>query len=395
MKIHCNYTELQDPDTLVEHPKNPNKHEDLQIEALAKIIQHQGWRNPIVVSKRSGYVIAGHGRLMASKLMGAESVPVDIQDFEDEASEYAHMIADNKIAEFAEMDDSIIAELLEELPDDFDLDLAGLIDGIDMDSGVEPEEDDFNEDPPENPTTQPGQIFKLGNHRLMCGDSTKNTDVEKLTAGEVLELMITDPPYGVNYDANWRNKRKRADGTPIGAKSIGKVLNDNLSDWSKTYNLFQGKVAYVWHAQLATHVVAENLEGCDFVLRNLIVWAKNNHAISQGHYHHKHEPCWYAVKKGETASWVGDRSQTTLWEIDKPLKNETGHSTQKPVECMLKPMKNHKGNVYDPFLGSGTTLIAAEQLGRTCYGMELDPGYCDVIIKRWEEYTGGKAELIE
>ena len=223
---------------------------------------------------------------------------------------------------------------------------------------------------------------------MLCGDSTKAEDVERLMDGNSPELMVTDPPYGVNYDANWRNEALTKS-----QRATGEVSNDDRADWTEAYSLWDGKVAYVWHGDKASPLVGGNLESCGLVLRNLIIWGKNQHAISRGNYHHKHEPCWYAVRKGENAGWIGDRSQMSLWEIDKPRKSETGHSTQKPLECMETPLKNHEGDVYDPFLGSGTTLIAAEKTNRKCYGMELDPKYCDVIVKRWEEFTGKKAEL--
>jgi DNA modification methylase len=195
-------------------------------------------------------------------------------------------------------------------------------------------------------------------------------------------LIVTDPPYGVVYDANWRNEADRANGRPIGAMATMKVNNDDNAYWSETWSLSPSKVAYVWHAGRHAKTVQESLEACEFIIRSQVIWVKNNIVISRGDYHWKHEPCWYAVKKGNKGNWAGDRKQTTVWDIDKPLKSETGHSTQKPVECMARPIKNHDGDVYDPFLGSGTTMVAAHQLNRKCYGMEIDPKYCQVIIER-------------
>lgn len=206
--------------------------------------------------------------------------------------------------------------------------------------------------------------------------------------------MVTDPPYGVEYDADWRNNALRADGTPIAGRAVGKVLNDDRADWREAWALFPGEVAYVWHAGAYSNVVADSLVACGYKLYALIVWGKNQMAIGRGHYHHKHEPCWYAVKKGGTGHWQGDRKQTTLWEIDKPTKSETGHSTQKPVECMRKPIENNSApgdSVYEPFSGSGTTIIAAEQTGRICYAMELSPAYVDVAVRRWQQFTGKRA----
>jgi DNA modification methylase len=244
--------------------------------------------------------------------------------------------------------------------------------------------------------TKPGDLWLLGGHRVLCGDSTKPEDVARLMAGEKADMMVTDPPYGVEYDADWRNQAKRPDGTAYGASAVGKVSNDDRADWRESWALFYGDVAYVWHAGCRSPEVAESLEVCNFVIRNLIIWAKNSMVIGRGDYHHQHEPCWYVVRKGAAGRRTDDRTQTTLWQIDKPQKSETGHSTQKPVECMARPMRNHEAAlIYDPFLGSGTTLIAAEQLGRKCYGMEISPAYCDVIVQRWENLTGKKAVLAD
>jgi DNA modification methylase len=236
-----------------------------------------------------------------------------------------------------------------------------------------------------------------GGHRLLCGDSTVATDVERVLAGVAPHLMVTDPPYGVNYDPAWRN-RAAAEGT-IGQKkasrAIGEVANDDRADWREAWALFPGDVAYVWHAGTKAAIVQESLEACDLQVRTQIVWAKNNFAISRGHYYVQHEPCWYAVKTA-AGHWAGDRSQNTLWQIDKPMKSETGHSTQKPVECMRRPIENNSSPgqaVYEPFSGSGTTIIAAEMTGRGCHAIEITPAYVDVAVKRWQEFTGRRAVL--
>jgi DNA modification methylase len=243
---------------------------------------------------------------------------------------------------------------------------------------------------------EPGQLWELGDHRLLCGDSTKKEDVERMMGEDKPLLMVTDPPYGVEYDADWRNKATRADGTPIGAFAVGKVENDSRADWREAWQLFNGDVAYVWHAGLFAPTVAESLAACGFELRSQIVWAKSNFAIGRGDYQWKHEPCWYSVRKGKRGHTKGDRSQTTLWEIDKPQKSETGHSTQKPVECMARPIRNHDSEfVYEPFSGSGTTIIACEQLGRKCRAIEISPGYVAVAIQRWGDATGKEPKLIK
>ncbi len=206
--------------------------------------------------------------------------------------------------------------------------------------------------------------------------------------------MVTDPPYGVNYDPKWRERYDN-----FKRHATGAVQNDDRADWSEAYSLFPGNIAYVWHGGLHSSVVAKNLEDCGFALRAQIVWRKQHFVFGRGDYHWQHEPCWYAVKG--TGSWQGDRKQTTIWDIENlnPMggnktEKATGHGTQKPVECMRRPILNHTNPgqcVYDPFLGSGTTIIAAESAGRVCFGMEIDPVYVDVAVKRWQEFTGKKA----
>ena len=239
-----------------------------------------------------------------------------------------------------------------------------------------------------------------GGHRIICGDSTDAATVERLLAGVKPHLMVTDPPYGVEYDASWRNEAARTSkgmgNRAIGAGAIGKVMNDDRADWREAWALFPGDVAYVWHAGKHAGMVADSLQAAKFDVRSQIIWAKNHLAISRGDYHWQHEPCWYAVRAKATSHWSGDRKQSTLWQIDKPKKSETGHSTQKPVECMARPIKNNSSPgqaVYEPFSGSGTTIIAAEQLGRVCYAVELNPAYVDVAVRRWQDFASGVATL--
>ena len=402
--VYCSYDRPVDLVDLVEHPSNPNKHGDKQIALLSKIIRNQGWRNPVIVSKRSGFIVAGHGRLAAAKLLNVEAVPVDYQDFANEAEEHAHLIADNRIAELAEIDSNELAGLLRDLEGKIDLDLTGF-DEVSLDdilTANEPEAAEVDAEPQIDKAeelqakwkTELGQVWELGDHRLICGDSTDVDAVNKLMNGKVAGLMVTDPPYGVEYDANWGNNALRVDGSAIGARAIGKVENDDQADWSDAWKLFAGDVAYVWHADKKINTVASSLIATGFDLISQIIWAKNNIVIGRGNYHSKHEPCWYVVKKGAKRNFTDDRTQCTLWEIDKPVKSETGHSTQKPIECMARPIRNHKfDTVYDPFLGSGTTLIACENLKRKCYGVELNPGYVAVILQRWADATGREPKL--
>jgi DNA modification methylase len=229
----------------------------------------------------------------------------------------------------------------------------------------------------------------------MCGDSTVATDVEALLAGVKPHLMVTDPPYGVQYDPSWHVEAAAAGKIKGAGKrgSVGLVANDDRADWREAWALFPGDVAYIWHAGMMGGIVAESLVDSGFEIRSQIIWVKSSFAIGRGHYHWQHEPCWYAVRN--TGHWHGNRSQSTVWKIDKQ-KSETGHSTQKPVECMKRPIENNSSPgqaVYEPFSGSGTTIIAGEMTGRSIYAMELSPQYVDVAVKRWQEFTGHKATL--
>jgi DNA modification methylase len=255
-------------------------------------------------------------------------------------------------------------------------------------------------DAPAVPVSRRGDLWLLGNHRLICGDSTVPEDVGRVLGGVKPHLMVTDPPYGVEYDPAWRNDAEQAgaakeDWSKRG-RAVGKVLNDDKADWREAWKLFPGEVAYVWHAGVMAAAVSDSLAAADFEIRSQLIWAKHHHAISRGHYHWQHEPCWYAVRKGGTGHWAGDRKQTTLWQIDKPQKSETGHGTQKPVECMKRPIENNSSAgqaIYEPFSGSGTTIIAAEMTGRSCHAIELLPAYVDVAVERWQAFTGDTARL--
>ena len=235
-----------------------------------------------------------------------------------------------------------------------------------------------------------GDIWLAGSHRIACGDSTDAAAVAALLGGVAPVLLVTDPPYGVDYDPAWRHRL----GVNRSARR-GKVRNDNQADWGAAWALFPGNIAYVWHGALHATTVAESLVGQGFSIRAQIIWAKERLVMSRGDYHWQHEPCWYAVRaKGH---WTGDRKQTTLWNIASGGQDtETPHSTQKPVECMRRPMQNNSNPgqaIYDPFLGSGTTLIAAETTGRVCQAMELEPRYVDVAVRRWQAFTGMAACL--
>lgn len=361
------------------NPANPRTIKDEKFAQLVRSVRDFPQMleiRPIVVNKQME-VLGGNMRLRACIEAGLTVVPIIRAENLTEDQQREFIIKDN--VGFGEWNwDALANEWDATELSDWGLDVPDFAAG----GGKDAQEDDY-EVPEEIETDiQPGDLFEIGPHRLLCGDSTKADDVAKLLQGKEPYLMVTDPPYGVEYDANWRNEADRANGKPYGERAVGQVSNDDRADWSETWAHSPSRVAYIWHAGWHASAVQSSIEKSAFVVRSQIVWVKNNIVISRGDYHWKHEPCWYAVKKGSKGNWAGDRKQTTVWEIDKPRKSETSHSTQKPVECMARPIGNHDGDVYDPFLGSGTTMVAAHQLGRKCYGIEIDPKYCQVIIDR-------------
>ena len=385
-------------DELIPYARNSRTHSDAQIAQIAGSIREFGWSNPVLTDGDGG-IIAGHGRVLAARQLGMPAVPCIRLGHLTPTQRKALIIADNKLALNAGWDDDALRLELEELrTDGFDLGLTGfsgdeLADLLaDRTEGLT-DPDDAPE-PPVNPVTVLGDVWVMGKHRIVCGSSTDADTVAKALNGVKPHLMVTDPPYGVDYDASWRLSAMPDKNTKNG--SHGKVMNDSRADWSEAWALFPGEVAYVWHGGNMAHTVAQSLIACDFEIRAQIIWAKNQFVIGRGHYHPHHEPCWYAVRKGGTGHWVGDRKQSTIWQIDKPSKSETGHSTQKPVECMKRPIENNSSPgqaVYEPFSGSGTTIIAAEMTGRACHAIELNPAYVDVSIIRWRNFTGQTATL--
>lgn len=241
---------------------------------------------------------------------------------------------------------------------------------------------------PTNPVTKRGDVWVLGEHRVMCGDSTSMLDVTKLLNNQIPLICVTDPPYGTSYQPGWRDEMAKAGLIQYASRRGGVVLNDDRADWLEAYKLFPGDIMYVWHAHNHGGVVSQNIVDAGFQIRNHLVWRKPHFAISRGDYHWQHEALAYSVRKGKPSQWCGDRSQSTIWDISNRLEenDKTDHGTQKPLECMARPIRNH-GNpgdgVYDPFGGSLTTLIAAQETGRTAYVMELSEAYCDVGLQRY------------
>ena len=384
---------------LLPYAANARTHPDEQIAQIAGSIAEFGFNVPCLVDDR-GVLIAGHGRLLAAQRLGLQEVPVIRLGHLTDAQARAYRLADNRITLNGDWDDALLSAELARLKDDgFDLELLGFgedeLDRLltDLDANAAPGEEDAIPEPPADAITRLGDLWLLGSHRLLCGDSTVATDVERVLGGERPHLMVTDPPYGVEYDPSWRNEAGVST-----TERTGAVRNDDRADWREAWALFPGDVAYVWHAGVHARAVAESLEVCGFNIRAQIVWAKPRLVLGRGDYHWQHEPCFYAVRKSATGHWQGARDQTTLWSIGTGGEEDeaTVHGTQKPVECMRRPIVNNSSRgevVYEPFGGSGSTIIAAESMRRRCVAIELDPRYCDVIIERWQTYSGGKAML--
>lgn len=445
-QIHCSYTELSDPALLVPNPRNPNQHPKRQIELLAKIIETQGWRAPVTVSNRSGFVVRGHGRLQAALLLGCQ-VPVDRQDYASEAEEWADLIADNRIAELAEIDGEELAKLLHDLDGlDLDMDLTGYtdkqVDNLLADIRVDPVHDDgFDaasaaEEVASLPQSTYGDIWQLGRHRLMCGDATKLEDMRRLMDDRQAAVIFTDPPYNVDYQGGTQDKLK--------------IKNDNMpaaefkeflaSAFSCLYSVARpGAAIYICHADIVGREFREAMAAGGWCLKQCLIWIKNRFVLGRQDYQCQHEPILYGWRPDGPHQFLGGRKQRTVWEdlpvtihddgddklicmmlgtdqvvirakaaevisqasdslmttwrFEKPLRNGE-HPTMKPIPLCARAIQNSSRPdevVLDSFGGSGSTLIAAEQTGRSCCTMELDPVYVDVIIRRWEEYTGQKA----
>jgi DNA modification methylase len=376
--------------------RNARTHSQEQIAQLVASISAFGWTNPILIDEDRG-IIAGHGRLEAAKTAGLSDVPTITLTGLSAAQKRALAIADNKLALNAGWDDELLRLELGELGlEGFDLSLIGFSD-LEL-KDILADRTEGLTDPDDVPEVQAeavsalGDVWLLGRHRLVCGDCTDAGVVEAALGGVKPHLMVTDPPYGVEYDANWRNEYQVAIGErPTYKRSVGKVGNDDRADWSEAWSLFSGDVAYVWHDGLQSARVAASLTDAGLDVRAQIIWVKQRFIFGRGHYHWQHEPCFYAVRRGGTGAWSGDRKQTTVWQIDRNVQNETGHSTQKPVECMKRPIENNSSPgqaVYEPFSGSGTTIIAAEMTGRACHAIEIAPQYVDVAVRRWQSFTG-------
>ena len=382
--------------SLIPYIRNSRTHSDAQVAQIAASIKEFGWTNPILVDGTNG-IIAGHGRLLAARKLGNAEVPVIELAHMTESQKKAYVIADNQLAMNAGWDTSMLTLELADLKEaGFSLDILGF-DPKELDSLLEPEQvdgltdEDAVPDVPDEPTTKLGDIYQLGNHRLMCGDSCSITDIEKLCNGQLVDMWLTDPPYNVAYEGGTGLTIKNDD---MGDDQFRQFLRDAYV--AADIVMKQGAVFYIWHADLESYNFRGAAQDAGWKVRQCLIWKKSSLVMGRQDYHWRHEPCLYGWKEGAGHLWAADRKQTTILEFDKPSRNGE-HPTMKPVALFEYQMLNNtKGGdiVLDSFGGSGTTMLAAEKNGRYSRLMELDPKYCDVIVKRWEDFTGKKAELL-
>lgn len=446
-EFYCSYTELWPVGRLVPNPRNPNTHPKKQLQLLAEIIKGHGWRAPITVSRRSGYIVRGHGRFAAALLIGCEQVPVDLQEYASEAEEYADMVADNQIAELSEIDQEELQGLIADLDaEGYNLGLLGFTDkNLQelLNAKAEISEDNFDVDAAaeaaaQNTITKRGDLWLLGNHRLLCGDSTDRDCVDRLMGGELADMVFTDPPYNVDYEGRTKKKLKIQN---------DKKSNDDFYSFlcAAFERMFEaskpGSAAYIWYADRESVNFRSAAIAAGWDLKQGLIWVKNVFVMGRQDYQWNHEPCLYAYKPGAAHRWYGGRKlSTTLrdnfpvqltfaedgnalltftfgldnlvlkvpkfevvdidnasscWHIARPAASRL-HPTMKPIALVAKGILNNSKEgelVLDLFGGSGSTLVACEETGRRCCTMELDPVYCDVIVKRWEQLTGKKAVL--
>lgn len=376
---------------LLPNPKNWRKHPDAQQDAMRGVLSEIGFADAVLARETAAGLMLIDGHLRAD-IAPDSKIPVLVLDVTEEEADKI-LATHDPIAEMATADQEKFAELMASISFESEA-TQNMCDSLNRGAEQPPEEDVA-------PVEKADELLKkwrvaVGDvwciegqqtHRLCCGDSTKFDAVSRLLHGSCPYIMVTDPPYGVKYDPNWRNDAAKSGHISYADRRIGDVSNDDQLDWSAAYAHFPGGVAYVWHADRFASEVASQLENINFQIRCQIIWNKSRFAISRGHYHWQHEPCWYAVKSGMSANWIGDRSQTTVWDISPTTQDSENltHSTQKPVECMARAIRNHQADVYDPFVGSGTTISACEQLGRRCFAMELEPKYVAVCLERMEK----------
>jgi DNA modification methylase len=428
--VYCAFDKLVPTDKLLPNPRNPNTHPDAQITLLAKVIAAQGWRAPVTVSKRSGLIVRGHGRYQAALRLGTPVVPVDFQDYDSDEAEWADLIADNRLAELAVIDTNRLNELLRELQDGavIDMDLTGF-DSDALNAMLAPDDDTEDNFDVESavkaiatPVTKPGDVIILGRHKLLCGDSTDAATVAAFMGEERARCLFTDPPYGVSYQGGDFD-------VIAGDEMRGDALRDFLTRAfsAASFSLVQNPALYICYATVSRAEFEDALNAAGFRLKQELIWHKQM-VLGRSDYHWNHEPIIYGTRIGTNCEWYGDRTQktvldyqeqdlttlkkaellsiltklvqeaqTSMLDIKRDPAKSYVHPTQKPVALPARLIHNSTrvGDlVYDGFLGSGSTLIACEKTGRSCRGIELDPRYCDAVVTRWEQLTGGTAERV-
>ncbi len=393
-------------EALTPAPYNPRMISDAAARGLRASLRRFGLVQPIVWNRRTKHVVGGHQRIDALKSLGKTEAQVVLVDLPESEEKALNVTLNNPAITGAFTDDlqAILAEL-SAMPglefEELRLDLLG--------EPPEIEEDEVPE-PPKNPVTRPGDLWTLGRHRILCGDATKVEDVGRVLGGAKPFLMVTDPPYGIELDSEWRdraglNTRGPAEASYMKHRTEGHtnttISSDTRADWSEAFELVPSlQAAYVWHASVFTREVLDGLLRIGFLYPQQIIWNKGRTVLTRTHYWYQHEPCWYVRKKN--APWFGKAGEnSTVWDSPSPKfimggsdEEKFDHPTQKPLDLMRRPILNHTKrdeSVYEPFLGSGTTLIAAEQLGRRCYAIELEPAFVDIGVERWQNLTGRKA----
>ena len=394
--VFCSHDALIPIERAVPNPRNPNQHDDRQAALLGNVIQATGWRQPITVSRQSGFVVKGDGRLLAARKKGWTEVPVDYQQYASEAEEWADLIADNRIAELSEIDDSLLAELIGDLGDDVPPELTGFDEEDIRDilaraettalaDLTEPEDDiDLEAALQVEPRIKRGEVWRIGRHFLMCGDGANADDVAKLMNDAQADLLITDPPYGVSYKSGDGMTIKNDD---LAGEEFIAFLKGAFAAADAV--LKPGAAFYVWHADSKGWEFRQAVRDTGWTVRQCLIWVKNSLVLGRQDYQWKHEPCLYGWKDGASHLWLNDRAQTTVLEYDKPQHNDI-HPTMKPVALFEYQIRNSslpEATVLDLFAGSGTTGAACERSGRTAYMMEYDPRYAEAAIARLEKLT--------
>lgn len=375
---------------------NFRRHPNNQRDAFRGIVSELGFAGAVLENTRTGNLIDGHLRIEEALSIDESMLIPCVQVDLSEAEEKLLLASYDPISAMATADKETLDLLLKDVSSSdeaVNAMLAKLAEDSGLSYGVKEEDEskvsdliDRAEELRVKWDTKTGQLWEIGRHRLLVGDATEKANVGRLCGRNRPLLMVTDPPYGLEHDTMWR---EAAGISSAGPQSARDIKWDDNADWSAAYMVSPADVAYVWHATSFNRVVAVSLEGAGFIVKQQIVWNKSVAAFGRSHYSYKHEPCWYAVRKGKTAKWSGPKNEVTVWDVASPRhimggsdEEKQPHSTQKPLECMARPIRNHEGDVYDPFIGSGTTMVAAEQEGRICYAMEIEPKYCAVTLER-------------